>query len=114
MITTTITFQLPLRSCLSPAQGAENHAKAAEQDSFGHDTMSPSLASFLTSLQLGHLKDVLEREQITLEILAEMGHEDMKQVCATYELKKRIRRKRLKSFKIYFNLGWNCSLWLST
>lgn len=32
------------------------------------------------SLQLDHLIDLFEREQITLEILAEMGHEDLKQV----------------------------------
>lgn len=29
---------------------------------------------------LDHLSDLLEREQITLEILAEMGHEDLKGV----------------------------------
>lgn len=74
-------FQLPLRSCLSPAQGAETHAKAAEEDQQEPDNMSPTLASFLSSLQLDHLIEVLEREQITLEILAEMGHEDLKQVC---------------------------------
>lgn len=32
------------------------------------------------SLQLEHLVELFEREQITLEILAEMGHEDLKQV----------------------------------
>lgn len=35
---------------------------------------------WLGSLQLDHLTDLFEREQITLEILAEMGHEDLKQV----------------------------------
>lgn len=35
---------------------------------------------FLFSLQLDHLIDLLEREQITLEILTEMGHEDLKQI----------------------------------
>lgn len=29
---------------------------------------------------MDHLIDLFEREQITLEILAEMGHEDLKQV----------------------------------
>lgn len=29
---------------------------------------------------MDHLVDLFEREQITLEILAEMGHEDLKQV----------------------------------
>lgn len=31
-------------------------------------------------LHLDHLTDLFEREQITLEILVEMGHEDLKQV----------------------------------
>lgn len=35
------------------------------------------------SLGLEHLCDLLEREQITLDILAEMGHEDLKQVGVT-------------------------------
>lgn len=74
---------LPLRSCLSPAQGAESHYDALEDDKFAQDTMSPTLASFLTTLQLEHLIEMFEREQITLEILAEMGHEDLKQVGVT-------------------------------
>lgn len=32
------------------------------------------------SLGLEHLVELFEREQITLDILAEMGHEDLKQV----------------------------------
>lgn len=37
-------------------------------------------AFVLSSLHLDHLIDLFEREQITLEILVEMGHEDLKQV----------------------------------
>ena len=40
--------------------------------------MKRSFVNF--SLQLDHLIDLFEREQITLEILAEMSHEDLKQV----------------------------------
>lgn len=36
--------------------------------------------SHFHSLQLEQLIDLFDREQITLEILAEMGHEDLKQV----------------------------------
>ncbi|XP_049821633.1 poly [ADP-ribose] polymerase tankyrase isoform X3 [Aethina tumida] len=39
-----------------------------------------SVANFLASLNLEHLYDIFEREQITLDILAEMGHEDLKQI----------------------------------
>lgn len=35
------------------------------------------------SLNLEHLFEIFEREQITLDILAEMGHEDLKQVGIT-------------------------------
>uniref|UniRef100_A0A182UH31 Poly [ADP-ribose] polymerase n=1 Tax=Anopheles melas TaxID=34690 RepID=A0A182UH31_9DIPT len=76
--------QLPVRSCLSPAQGAEANVDGIVVD---HDDKMPSVPSiessvsvFLTSLQLEHLIDLFEREQITMDILAEMGHEDLKQV----------------------------------
>lgn len=42
-----------------------------------------TLAGFLASLSLDHLLELLEREQITLDILAEMSHEDLKQVGIT-------------------------------
>lgn len=38
---------------------------------------------FSYSLGLDHLLELLEREQITLDILAEMSHEDLKQVGVT-------------------------------
>ncbi|KAK8741276.1 hypothetical protein OTU49_002592, partial [Cherax quadricarinatus] len=39
-----------------------------------------SIASFLNSLGLEHLRDIFEREDITLDILAEMGHEELKTI----------------------------------
>lgn len=39
-----------------------------------------TVSSFLSSLNLEHLLEIFEREQITLDILAEMGHEDLKQI----------------------------------
>lgn len=91
--------QLPNRQCLSPAQGAESAADAAAQEQLAQESIS-TISSFLArfvfpvwwlmfmlknliifySLQLDHLIDLLEREQITLEILTEMGHEDLKQI----------------------------------
>lgn len=38
------------------------------------------LKHYISSLHLDHLIDLFEREQITLEILVEMGHDDLKQV----------------------------------
>jgi len=48
-------------------------------------SLNMCLAAFLASLQLEnghgqHLREVLEREQITVDILSEMGHEDLKQI----------------------------------
>lgn len=43
------------------------------------------------SLKLEQLIELFDREQITLEILAEMGHEDLKQVgVSAYGLRHRI------------------------
>lgn len=39
-----------------------------------------NIATFLASLNLEQLLDIFEREQITLDILAEMGHDDLKQI----------------------------------
>ncbi|KAG8040195.1 hypothetical protein G9C98_000765 [Cotesia typhae] len=39
-----------------------------------------NIRGFLKSLGLEHLLELFDREQITLDILAEMGHEDLKQV----------------------------------
>lgn len=38
---------------------------------------------FPSSLQLDQLIELFDREQITMEILSEMGHEDLKQVGVT-------------------------------
>jgi tankyrase len=38
---------------------------------------------YIFSLALEHLMELFEREQISLDILAEMGHEDLKQVGVT-------------------------------
>lgn len=39
-----------------------------------------TVTAFLSSLNLEHLRDLFEKEQITLDILAEMGHEELKQI----------------------------------
>ncbi|XP_014284779.1 poly [ADP-ribose] polymerase tankyrase isoform X1 [Halyomorpha halys] len=62
--------------CYHKGDGAVSPAKSAD------DTIH-NLASFLTSIGLEQLIEPLEREQITLDILAEMGHEDLKQVGVT-------------------------------
>lgn len=69
---------------MSPAQGAEANVDGIVVD---HDdkmssvtAIESSVSLFMSSLQLEHLIELFEREQITMDILAEMGHEDLKQV----------------------------------
>lgn len=83
--TMNLTIALPLaasRSCLSPIQGAEAGAENLDDDR-SMTEVEYSVASFLSKLKLDHLNDLFEREQITLEILVEMGHEDLKQIGVT-------------------------------
>ncbi|KAJ8025370.1 Tankyrase-1 [Holothuria leucospilota] len=42
--------------------------------------MDISVGAFLKSIQLDHLKDVFEKEQVTMDILVEMGHDELKEI----------------------------------
>uniref|UniRef100_A0A1B6IJ01 Poly [ADP-ribose] polymerase n=1 Tax=Homalodisca liturata TaxID=320908 RepID=A0A1B6IJ01_9HEMI len=57
------------------------------QDTVVDITASPpdvtTLSGFLSNLGLENLLELFEREQITLDILAEMSHEDLKQIGIT-------------------------------
>lgn len=39
-----------------------------------------SVTAFLNSIGLEQLRDIFEKEQITMDILAEMGHEELKDI----------------------------------
>uniref|UniRef100_A0A6Q2XWC7 Poly [ADP-ribose] polymerase n=1 Tax=Esox lucius TaxID=8010 RepID=A0A6Q2XWC7_ESOLU len=39
-----------------------------------------NISQFLKSLGLEHLRDIFEREQISLDVLADMGHEELKEI----------------------------------
>jgi tankyrase len=43
-------------------------------------SLNMSISAFLASLGLEQLREVFDREQISVDILAEMGHEDLKQI----------------------------------
>ncbi|XP_049764090.1 poly [ADP-ribose] polymerase tankyrase isoform X3 [Schistocerca cancellata] len=80
----SMTLCIPMsRGCLSPMPNAEGccSAETVKQEGLSQDIGSiTTVAGFLQSLGLEHLLELFEREQITLDILAEMGHEDLKQV----------------------------------
>lgn len=43
-------------------------------------TAATTIVSFLASLGLEHLREIFDREQVTIDILLEMGHEELKQI----------------------------------
>jgi len=89
-------FLIPIRSLLSSGGGdGEASSPGTSNNSAPASSISSAVmaaeaelkkerikavVSFLTTLGLDHLKDTFEREMITLEILAEMTHEDLKGV----------------------------------
>ncbi|XP_076295146.1 tankyrase isoform X2 [Lasioglossum baleicum] len=79
---TAMTLCVPLArpsSCLSPMPPSETCSDRDSKDPKDNTNIT-TVAGFLQSLGLEHLLELFEREQITLDILAEMGHEDLKQV----------------------------------
>lgn len=64
----------------SPDSGCENTFKDSSNGNRDNGVTISNITTFLQSLGLEHLLELFEREQISLDILAEMGHEDLKQV----------------------------------
>jgi len=76
-------FLIPIRSLLSSGGGDgdaddDGIGTASRGSEKGLLPQMKTLSNFLSSLGLDNLIDIFEREQITLEILAEMAHEDLK------------------------------------
>ncbi|KAJ8686279.1 hypothetical protein QAD02_022073 [Eretmocerus hayati] len=108
-----MTLCVPLgrsSSCMSPLGSEQQQPHCSEQS--GKDYERPSgainnITTFLQSLSLEHLLELFEREQISLDILAEMGHEDLKQVgVSAYGY----RHKLIKGMEKLLNSS-TASLW---
>ncbi|XP_014351008.1 poly [ADP-ribose] polymerase tankyrase-1 isoform X3 [Latimeria chalumnae] len=84
-------------SCLSAASSVDNLTSSLAELSVGGASNAADGAAgsdrkeevagfdmninqFLKSLGLDHLRDIFEREQITLDVLADMGHEELKEI----------------------------------
>lgn len=51
-----------------------------EQSSVASTSSSSTIITFLANLGLEHLREIFDREQVTIDILLEMGHEELKQI----------------------------------
>uniref|UniRef100_A0A672MSN8 Poly [ADP-ribose] polymerase n=1 Tax=Sinocyclocheilus grahami TaxID=75366 RepID=A0A672MSN8_SINGR len=61
------------------ATGPADGASGTERKE-GDAVLDMNISQFLKSLGLEHLRDIFESEQITLDVLADMGHEELKEI----------------------------------
>uniref|UniRef100_A0A672YJI9 Poly [ADP-ribose] polymerase n=1 Tax=Sphaeramia orbicularis TaxID=375764 RepID=A0A672YJI9_9TELE len=64
----------------SGASGVADGATGADRKEGEMAMLDMNISQFLKSLGLEHLRDIFEREQITLDVLADMGHEELKEI----------------------------------
>lgn len=62
------------------AQEMQSALATATGSSSTSTSTASAIVSFLASLGLEHLREIFEREQVTIDILLEMGHEELKQI----------------------------------
>ncbi|XP_060738826.1 tankyrase, TRF1-interacting ankyrin-related ADP-ribose polymerase b isoform X3 [Tachysurus vachellii] len=78
-------------SLISPASSIDNLSEGAcggadgatggeRKEGEAVAVLDMNISQFLKSLGLEHLRDIFEREQITLDVLADMGHEELKEI----------------------------------
>ncbi|KAK6494429.1 hypothetical protein HHUSO_G1000 [Huso huso] len=65
---------------VSGASSAADGATGTERKEGEMAVLDMNISQFLKSLGLEHLRDIFEREQITLDVLADMGHEELKEI----------------------------------
>uniref|UniRef100_A0A8C8DTR2 Poly [ADP-ribose] polymerase n=1 Tax=Oryzias sinensis TaxID=183150 RepID=A0A8C8DTR2_9TELE len=96
-VVTVVISPSPSPSCLSAASSIDNLTAplsdiagagvtnvadgASGSDRKENDTLlDMTINQFLKSLGLEHLRDIFQREQISLDVLADMGHEELKEI----------------------------------
>ncbi|XP_076140729.1 poly [ADP-ribose] polymerase tankyrase-1 isoform X2 [Alosa pseudoharengus] len=71
----------PLAELAPPgASGPADGATGTDRKEGEITILDMNISQFLKSLGLEHLRDIFEREQITLDVLADMGHEELKEI----------------------------------
>jgi len=81
----------------------------AEQSSVVLGLEDLSIAKFLDDIGLGCLQDIFDKEQITMDILVEMGHDELKDIGISayghrHKILKRIERLTMLYGMFFFNL----------
>uniref|UniRef100_UPI0025AE8597 poly [ADP-ribose] polymerase tankyrase-1 isoform X1 n=1 Tax=Doryrhamphus excisus TaxID=161450 RepID=UPI0025AE8597 len=61
------------------ATGTADGASSSDRKE-GDTLLDMTINQFLKSLGLDHLRDIFQREQISLDVLADMGHEELKEI----------------------------------
>ncbi|KAM4719674.1 poly [ADP-ribose] polymerase tankyrase-1 isoform 1-T1 [Anableps anableps] len=61
------------------ATGVADGASGSDRKE-GETLLDMTINQFLKSLGLEHLRDIFQREQISLDVLADMGHEELKEI----------------------------------
>ncbi|XP_055036759.1 poly [ADP-ribose] polymerase tankyrase-1 isoform X4 [Misgurnus anguillicaudatus] len=71
----------PLAELAVPgASGPADGATGSDRKEGEIAILDMNISQFLKSLCLEHLRDIFEREMITLDVLADMGHEELKEI----------------------------------
>ncbi|XP_041815862.1 poly [ADP-ribose] polymerase tankyrase-1-like isoform X2 [Chelmon rostratus] len=72
---TTPLGDINVGGATGPADGASGSDRKE-----GETLLDMTINQFLKSLGLEHLRDIFQREQISLDVLADMGHEELKEI----------------------------------
>ncbi|XP_040053028.2 poly [ADP-ribose] polymerase tankyrase-1 isoform X2 [Gasterosteus aculeatus] len=75
---TTPLGDITVGGATGPADGASGSDRKEGESSYALQDMT--INQFLKSLGLEHLRDIFQREQISLDVLADMGHEELKEI----------------------------------
>ncbi|XP_057674147.1 poly [ADP-ribose] polymerase tankyrase-1 isoform X2 [Corythoichthys intestinalis] len=62
------------------ATGTADGGASGSDRKEGETLLDMTINQFLKSLGLEHLRDIFQREQISLDVLADMGHEELKEI----------------------------------
>uniref|UniRef100_A0A672JB45 Poly [ADP-ribose] polymerase n=1 Tax=Salarias fasciatus TaxID=181472 RepID=A0A672JB45_SALFA len=72
--------ELAAAAAAAGTSGVADGATGTDRKEGEMTMLDMNISQFLKSLGLEHLRDIFEREQITLDVLADMGHEELKEI----------------------------------